>query len=508
MCLDTMLAASSSTPTSAPPSTANDSSDLAALNRNSSQSHTKADLDLDLDLLSAAERRIAESVSQELDYWEKLVFAFDMERDPGRSGQQPDAGSDTRARGKRRGDDTNASSSFIPGSSSSGSSAEQSHQQPSGSRHPLNPQFPLIEPNSILSGQQPNLLPQQLNQLSGLDPYTLAHLAALSALQQGQQGQRPHGGQVGQQAANFQDPAAVLQQLHNLMYPFGNAGQASPGRGSPIQNIGPGSPQLQRFPSAGFNRPGTQQHHPHSLQPSPSESSGQRWPPQVPSINPLLFPPIDPVLANQLSQLSQSFLPSTYLQQPTHAQTPGAGPSASGSRARSRSTTSSGSPTPVSPTSSRAFVDESAMTEDKRRRNTLASGMATSQSPSISSVLLIIITGFISARFRIKKKHKTLALERSVVELEARADDLEREASELRRENGWLKEMLIMKGRTVRAQAAAAKAALEQAEEEEEDEEEEEGIVSEEEVEDENRDGKKDVEDEPDIKGKGKAKAA
>ena len=45
------------------------------------------------------------------------------------------------------------------------------------------------------------------------------------------------------------------------------------------------------------------------------------------------------------------------------------------------------------------------------------------------------------ARFRIKKKHKIMELERSVVDLESRAEDLEREASDLRRENGWLKEL-------------------------------------------------------------------
>lgn len=55
-----------------------------------------------------------------------------------------------------------------------------------------------------------------------------------------------------------------------------------------------------------------------------------------------------------------------------------------------------------------------------------------------------------AARFRIKKKHKTVELERNVVDLEGRADDLEKEATELRKENGWLKEMLIMKGRKMR----------------------------------------------------------
>jgi hypothetical protein len=45
----------------------------------------------------------------------------------------------------------------------------------------------------------------------------------------------------------------------------------------------------------------------------------------------------------------------------------------------------------------------------------------------------------VSARFRIKKKQRTLDLERSVSDLTGRAEELEREAADLRRENGWLK---------------------------------------------------------------------
>lgn len=49
-----------------------------------------------------------------------------------------------------------------------------------------------------------------------------------------------------------------------------------------------------------------------------------------------------------------------------------------------------------------------------------------------------------------------MELERSVVELEGRADELEKEAVELRRENGWLKEMVILKGRKAMENAQAA----------------------------------------------------
>ncbi|KAH7924018.1 hypothetical protein BV22DRAFT_1047799 [Leucogyrophana mollusca] len=50
-------------------------------------------------------------------------------------------------------------------------------------------------------------------------------------------------------------------------------------------------------------------------------------------------------------------------------------------------------------------------------------------------------------RFRIKKKQRTLNLERTVADLTGRTEELEREASELRRENGWLKEIVLLKGR-------------------------------------------------------------
>lgn len=54
------------------------------------------------------------------------------------------------------------------------------------------------------------------------------------------------------------------------------------------------------------------------------------------------------------------------------------------------------------------------------------------------------------ARFRIKKKQRNLNLERTVSDLTGRAEELEREATELRRENGWLKEIVMLKGRTLR----------------------------------------------------------
>ncbi|KAJ6627308.1 hypothetical protein B0H10DRAFT_1996486 [Mycena sp. CBHHK59/15] len=77
----------------------------------------------------------------------------------------------------------------------------------------------------------------------------------------------------------------------------------------------------------------------------------------------------------------------------------------------------------TSTASAEAEAEGSEEYEDKRRRNTAA-----------------------SARFRIKKKQRTLGLERSVSDLTGRAEELEREASDLRRENGWLKEIVMLKG--------------------------------------------------------------
>lgn len=42
-----------------------------------------------------------------------------------------------------------------------------------------------------------------------------------------------------------------------------------------------------------------------------------------------------------------------------------------------------------------------------------------------------------------------------MTELEKRANDLEQEAVDLRRENGWLKEIVIMKGRKARANTSS-----------------------------------------------------
>ena len=58
------------------------------------------------------------------------------------------------------------------------------------------------------------------------------------------------------------------------------------------------------------------------------------------------------------------------------------------------------------------------------------------------------LTSFI-ARFRTKKKQKTTKLERSISDLTGRAEDLAREVADLRQENGWLKEIVMLKGSTL-----------------------------------------------------------
>lgn len=76
---------------------------------------------------------------------------------------------------------------------------------------------------------------------------------------------------------------------------------------------------------------------------------------------------------------------------------------------------------------------------------------------------ITIITECPIARFRIKKKQKTTNLERSVSDLSGRADELEREVQDLRRENGWLKEIVMLKGSRYAAANLSHHLALNQA---------------------------------------------
>jgi len=52
------------------------------------------------------------------------------------------------------------------------------------------------------------------------------------------------------------------------------------------------------------------------------------------------------------------------------------------------------------------------------------------------------------ARFRIKRKQRATNLGRSISDLTGRVEDLAREVADLRQENGWLKEIVMLKGST------------------------------------------------------------
>ncbi|KII93718.1 hypothetical protein PLICRDRAFT_35940 [Plicaturopsis crispa FD-325 SS-3] len=156
------------------------------------------------------------------------------------------------------------------------------------------------------------------------------------------------------------------------------------------------------------------------------------WPPTLPPPHNLFQPPpnADPRHNPQMGypyaggQFRLPSLPPIN----TSNEMPRAGPSFTPSPSTRRNSAST-PPTTEAPEQMEAERQGSA--EDKRRRNTAA-----------------------SARFRIKKKHRTLDLERSVSDLTGRAEELEREAAELRRENGWLKEIVMLKGRNFANEAS------------------------------------------------------
>ncbi|PPQ92692.1 hypothetical protein CVT25_013999 [Psilocybe cyanescens] len=129
-------------------------------------------------------------------------------------------------------------------------------------------------------------------------------------------------------------------------------------------------------------------------------------------------------------------------------------------KASSSSTANEGHTT-SSPEVEQTEAERNSIADEKRRRNTAASGRRinrhVSQERSVNRSINIV------ARFRVKKKHKTIGLERSVSDLTGRAEELEREAADLRRENGWLKEIVMLKGTRFAANNAAHREALTQA---------------------------------------------
>ncbi|KAF5312457.1 hypothetical protein D9619_003485 [Psilocybe cf. subviscida] len=161
---------------------------------------------------------------------------------------------------------------------------------------------------------------------------------------------------------------------------------------------------------------------------------------QLPSHHFGTRPHADPSTGLGASNFLQPQTPQTH-PQPSSSSSSEA-PRATGRRGAATRSQTGEMPPPASTSGSseQGEVDVGVLTEEKRRRNTAA-----------------------SARFRVKKKHKTLSLERSVTELTGRAEELEREASDLRRENGWLKEIVMLKGTRFAANNQVHRQALSQA---------------------------------------------
>ncbi|KAF8740331.1 Basic region leucine zipper, partial [Rhizoctonia solani] len=167
-----------------------------------------------------------------------------------------------------------------------------------------------------------------------------------------------------------------------------------------------------------------------------SLSAGIPAQPQIQPLTPAEIAQYHALVARGAGSYSLPSPGSPTTQAPPEASASSSAPPSRVSPARGRSTSSAGRSPGHNQPSGSAVTDEEvhAIAEDKRRRNTAA-----------------------SARFRVKKKQRTMELERAVIELEGRADELEKEAVELRRENGWLKEMVILKGRKAMETAQAAK---------------------------------------------------
>ncbi|KAK7056714.1 hypothetical protein VNI00_002431 [Paramarasmius palmivorus] len=132
-----------------------------------------------------------------------------------------------------------------------------------------------------------------------------------------------------------------------------------------------------------------------------SLTQGSRMPAQAAQPAPSQLPAQSPPSASPSSQITS-----------TDVSPPAA------KRTRTRKTSESVVESPTDPIDT--GVTALAAAEDKRRRNTAA-----------------------SARFRLKKKEREIALENKAKELETRVNELERECEALRRENGWLKGLVV-----------------------------------------------------------------
>lgn len=327
-------------------------------------------LNLKEDTAYTQEERIPDSIEKELDYWEKVVFSFDMDPNSSAGGSSSSSGANDPASqrgdtGRRRQDSvrlTNPSSAPTgAGDASLGSLSTPSLQQLLSMHAQQGAQR---TPPPLAQNQQ------QPGQTSMLDPYTLAHLAALSALVSPGAGGQPQSlpqpaGAPGSQT----DPYAVLRQVQSLLYPYGPPTSGS-GPSPPLPSMPPNYQPVQSTSSA----------HTHSRnlppqipdRPGSMESSTQPWPPYPSSSQ--MYPPLDPALLGQYPHLSPLIPGGGHTQQ---TQTPGAGPSSIASNRRSPSVPAGNAGAPLQAPTNQQIIDETAVAEDKRRRNTAASGKVT-----------------------------------------------------------------------------------------------------------------------------------
>lgn len=245
----------------------------------------------------------SDSVEEELNYWERLVFSFDMDRDPG--------GSSRRGRGGEK-------SRSVSAGSGRGSSSTRGNT-----------------PNLAPAGVPPQALPPPNFQgnFGGLDPYTLAQLAAAAAAMS-PGGMRPPS----------HDPYAEFRRMQGMFLP----NSAHPG-----------------FPANYL-----QQHQQHgNTLGNPSGVSNFPLPGYYPQMSgQQSHSPPGPMHAQQ--HMPFPYPPGAFPSQATGAGNlvnPGfgvAGPSGHGGGGQAQ----------VPSLGEEADVDEAALSEDKRRRNTAASG--------------------------------------------------------------------------------------------------------------------------------------
>ena len=299
-------------------------------------------LNVDFTTNPAEERAVADSVAQELDYLEKVVFSFDMERDP--TTPSGNTGHTSKA------DENQSVGQARAASSTSTSSAREYFNQ-------IDPQLLgalYASPTNRASQPQHSNTPPQAPQpgMPPFDPYMIAHAAALSALASAPQQAHPFPGQQG----NL-DPFAFLRAMY---------GQSLP------------APPAAPLP-------------PHLARTGPSTSANQSQ-------------PLLPQWLSQLSQPSASPVSSSSGQSSMRLASPIIAPSTSGSRLqrpeagpsqpreRAQSLGSSQSTRAVSEEAhDLENLDETAIIEDKRRRNTAASGQSGPTFPTDALILLYII---------------------------------------------------------------------------------------------------------------------